>query len=118
MEIFNAIIENANLSMGNHGCVTFDLVLNGGGWICTFGGYCLGHGYLDSDHFDGSPYAMEAIIRIMDTVGVESLSDLKGKVVRAKFEKNLSSKIYAIGNVLNDKWFSWDEFFKEKHNGK
>ena len=117
MEIKNAIIESASLSMADHGCITFNIGLNGGGWGCSFGGYCLGHGYLGAEHFDESPYALEAIMRIMDTVGVERLEDLRGKVVRTKSE-GWGSKIDAIGNVLEDKWFSWDEFFMKKHDGR
>ena len=45
-EIENARIVKADLSMEDHGVLTFDLVLEGYGWGCNFGGYVLGKGML------------------------------------------------------------------------
>ncbi len=54
--IENALIEKVDLSMADHGCLTLAMTLQGGGWGVTYGGYCLGKGYLgaDDDYFDGS----------------------------------------------------------------
>ena len=46
-KIENAKIEFVSLNMGNHGCLTFDISLQGNGWYCVFGGYCLGKGILE-----------------------------------------------------------------------
>ena len=58
----------------------------GAGFGCDIGGYCIGKGYLDAKEFSGYGPGLEAIMRIMDTVGVERWEDLKGKYIRIKDE--------------------------------
>ena len=113
--IENALIENVDLSMADHGCFTLAMTLNGGGWGVVYGGYCLGKGYLgaDDDFFDGSAAGMEYIMRIMDTVGVEKFQDLKGKYVRIA-TKGWGSSVKIIGNILKDQWFDAETFFTDK----
>ena len=110
MEIENAKITSVSISMADHGCLTFILFLEGRGWGCGFGGYCIGHGYLGADHFDASNKGLEAMMRIMDTVGVDTWEDLKGKYIRCKVP-NLGEKIEEIGNLIEDKWFNIKSFF-------
>ena len=86
MEIKNARITKAELSMADHGCLTMWLTLEGSGWGCGFGGYCLGKGYLGAKEFEGSAKGMESIMRIMDVVGVDRFTALKDKYVRAELE--------------------------------
>lgn len=109
----NAKITNVELSMSDYGCLTLDIVLDGGGWGCVYGGYCLGKGYLGAkpDFFKGSAQGMESIMRIMDTVGVEKLSHLKGKYVRAATKGYGATTIKIIGNIISDKWFDYGTFF-------
>jgi hypothetical protein len=110
LEIKNAKITNVSLSMADHGCLTFYVGLNGGGWCCNFGGYCIGHGYLGAESFQGSEAGLEVLMRIMDTVGVECWEDLKGQYCRVKTE-GWGGKILSIGNILKDKWFDIKEFY-------
>ena len=98
--------------MEDHGCLTLSMVLDGGGWGCTYGGYCLGHGYLGASSFDGSPKGLEYIMRIMDTVGVSKFSELEGKYVRVA-TKGWGDIIKIIGNVIKDQWFDPEAFFKD-----
>ena len=70
MEIENAKITSVSISMADHGCVTFWVTVEGSGWGCSIGGYCIGHGYLGADEFDGYGKGIEAMARIMVTVGV------------------------------------------------
>lgn len=113
--IENALIEKVDLSMADHGCLTLAMTLQGGGWGVTYGGYCLGKGYLgaDDDFFDGSAAGMEYLMRIMDTVGVERFQDLKGKYVRVA-TKGWGGQVKIIGNILKDKWFDAETFFTDK----
>lgn len=113
--IENAKITSVSISMADHGCVTFWVFvkLNGGG--CGIGGYCIGHGYVgaDDDFFDGAGLGIEAMARIMDTVGVDKWEDLKDKYIRVVNE-GWGKSINKIGNIIKDKWFDIDKFFKEK----
>ena len=113
--IENAFIENVDLSMADHGCLTLAMTLNGGGWGVVYGGYCLGKGYLgaDDDFFDGSAAGMEYLMRIMDTVGVERFQDLKGKYIRVA-TKGWGDSVKIIGNILKDQWFDPETFFTAK----
>ena len=112
-KIENAKITNVDLSMADHGVVTLRLVLEGAGWGCVYGGYVLGKGYLGAETFEGSEKGMESIMRIMDVVGVEQFNDMVGKIVRVA-TAGWGDSIKIIGNVIADKWFDIDSFFKDK----
>lgn len=116
-EILNAKITRVSLSMADHGCLTFYITLTSAGWGVSIGGYVLGHGYLGADEFDACGDGLEAMMRIMDTVGVESWEDLEGQYVRVKTE-GLGSCVHIIGNLLEDKWFDIKKFFEDKKNEK
>lgn len=109
-EIQNAKITFADLDMRDHGCITMELSLKGCGWGCVFGGHCLGHGYLGAKEFEGSPKGMEYIMRIMDVIGVDRFSELKGRYVRVA-TKGWGESVRIIGNIINDQWFDVEEFF-------
>ena len=111
--IENLKITSADLSMQDHGCMDMRMVCEGGGIGFCYGGYCLGHGYLGADEFDGAPYAMEYIMRIMDTVGVEKFTGLEGKYIRAAI-KGWGDPVKIIGNIIEDKWFDAESFFADK----
>lgn len=110
-EIKNARIRSADLDMRDHGCLMLWIGLDGDGWGVNYGGYCLGHGYLGAKEFDGSAKGIESIMRIMDVVGVEKFSDLKGMYVRVA-TKGWGSTVKIIGNVIKDQWFDIEEFYK------
>lgn len=107
--IENARIISADLTMEDHGCLTLYMTLEGSGFGCVYGGYCLGHGYLGADNFDGSPQGIEYIMRLMDTVGVSTLSGLAGKYVRIAISEQNTVKI--IGNILDERWFDPEKFW-------
>ena len=112
MEILNAKITGTKLTMEDHGCLSFWIFLEGSGWGVGYGGYCIGHGYQGADEFiavngDG----LEAMMRIMDVVGVDTWEDLNGKFVRVKTD---GRKVDIIGNIMKDKWFNIKEFFEAK----
>ena len=110
--IENAQIDKVTISMADHGCLTYFLYLTmAKGGCCGYGGYCIGHGYLGSKNFEGSATGLEAMMRIMDTVGVERWEDLEGKYIRVESD-GWGSSINKIGNLMEDKWFDQEEFFK------
>lgn len=112
-EIKNAIITSADLSMRDHGVLTLSLAIKGEGWGVVLGGHVLGHGYLGAKQFNGSPKGIEEIMRIMDVVGVDQFSDLKGKYIRVENE-GWGSTIKKFGNIIEDKWFDYEEFYSKK----
>lgn len=115
MDIENAKIINTRISMADHGCLTFDLILEGSSWGCSYGGYCIGRGYLGAKDFTASSgNGLVAMMKIMDTVGVERWEDLKGKYVRCKI-KGWGGTIDEIGNLIEDKWFNIREFFSNNN---
>lgn len=113
MEIENAKISSVSITMEDHGCVTFWVHIETDCGGCGIGGYCIGHGYIGADHFDGDGLGIEAMARIMDTVGVDKWEDLKGKNIRVAIEGR-GKPINKFGNIIKDKWFDIDKFFKEK----
>ena len=112
VEIKNARIEKVSITMEDHGCLTFYIVLSGSGWGCSYGGYCIGKGYLGAEEFTASAKGLECIMRIMDTVGVERWEDLSGKYIRL-VNPGWGGTITKIGHITDDKWFDIKEFFQE-----
>ena len=99
--------------MADHGCLTFRITLDSGTWCVGYGGYCIGHGFLGSDSFMAeNGGGLVAMMKIMDTVGVERWEDLKDKYVRI-VDDGWGSSVRKIGNIIEDKWFDIDKFFKE-----
>lgn len=118
-ELKNVKVTGVSLNMENHGCFCLDITLEGGGIGVVYGGYCLGKGYVgaDDDFFDGSAKGEEAIMRIMDTLEVSDLMNMKGKYARIA-TKGLGSSVEIIGNITKDKWFDYESFFKEDNQCK
>lgn len=109
----NAEITNVSLNFKDHGVLTLDLTLSGGGWGVVFGGYVLGRGYLGAKNFVGYASGLEAIMRIMDVVGVDDLTEMKGEHVRVA-TKGLGDSVKIIGNFIKDEWFDYGSFFDDK----
>lgn len=116
-QIENAKITKTKLGQ-EHGCLTADIIVEGDSWGCAFGGYCLDHWCAGvGEHTSTDGYG--AIIELMKTLEVESWEELKGKYVRVESE-SWGGRILKIGHLMKDKWFSFDEYFKEakgKSNG-
>ena len=56
-------------------------------------------------------------MRIMDVVGVSCFTDMKGKYIRVA-TKGWGDPIRIIGNILDDKWFDIESFFKDEQKGE
>lgn len=117
MEILNAKITSTSITMADHGCLTFWVTIQGGGWGVSIGGYSIGHGYLGADEFNGYGPGLEAMMRIMDVVGVDKWEDLKDKYIRVE-SNGWGKHITKIGHITSEKWFDIDEFFKSKAKNK
>lgn len=110
-DIENAKIESVDLSMADHGVLVLQMRLKGDSWGTIYGGYSLGYGYVGADSFEGSAKGMESIMRIMDTVGVDRFQDLTGKYIRVIYTC-IGDPINIIGNIIEDKWFNIETFYK------
>jgi len=108
LEIRNAIIESAEITNDDHGCLSAWVNLNYGGIGQGFGGYAL---YLPKSftHYKLESVAGHFIFRVMQIAEVSKWSQLKGKTIRVKCEH---SKVHAIGHIVNNDWFSPEEDFK------
>ena len=111
--IENALITNVSLNFKDHGVLTLNIVLEGSGWGCCFGGYVLGIGYLGAKEFKGEEKGIECIMRIMDVIGVDDLMLAKGKYIRVELS-GWGGSIIKIGNIIHDKWFSYSDVYKEE----
>jgi len=105
IKVKNAVIKNTMLGVEDHGILTFILHLDYGGEGQGAGLYSLGSGK------PRSYVTMQIIEDILKIVGVDSWEELPGKHIRVKASH---SKVYAIGNVLKDKWLDFDEFFNKE----
>ena len=108
-----AKIENAKIAdtkLGeDHGCLTANIFLEGDGWGCFFGGYCLDHWCANAgEHHSSDGYG--AIIELMKTLEVESWEELKGQYVRVESE-DWGGRIIRVGHLLKNQWFACDEYF-------
>jgi len=105
-EIKNAIIESTHLGNESHGIFSSMLHLNYGGLCQGFGGYGFDKPIKDSggkfERREGTAYGCEFIMRILETLEVETWEKLKGTHLRVDTERN---KIHGIGHIIKDKWF-------------
>lgn len=109
-EMLNAKITNTKLGE-EHGCLTADLTIEGSGWGCGFGGYCLDYWFAETGERRSSD-GYGAIIELMKTLGVDSWESLKGQYVRVEIE-GWDGKILRVGHFMKDKWFSFKDYFEQ-----
>jgi hypothetical protein len=110
VEIKNAVITSAELTIADHGILSGWLTLSYGGSGQGFGGYSL---YLPKNfkqHKKREGFAGHWIFRCLEIAGVEEWSRLVGKTIRVRCEH---SKIHAIGHIVKDDWFDPSEDFKD-----
>lgn len=117
MEIKNAKITDVSISMEDHGCLVVNVFLQGAGWFTRLGGFANGHGYLDSDYWEGNGSAIVAMMKIMDTVGVSKWESLVGQYVRVEIP-GPGLSITKIGHILKDKWFDLRTFYESASKEK
>jgi hypothetical protein len=110
MEPRNAIIDDAVITSDDHGCLSAWLTLDYGGEGQGFGGYAL---YLPKSfkHHELNSVAGHFIWRVMEVAGVKRWDDLKGKTIRVKADEG---RVYAIGHIVKDDWFSPADDFKRE----
>ena len=109
--IKNAQIDSTMLGREDHGIMTFIIRIRFDTCVsCGVGLYAL-------DEYDPTTKtrvfrakSMEAISKILETVGVDKWEDLPGTYIRFE-DDGWGSTITKIGNIIDDKWFDLAEFF-------
>lgn len=118
MVIKNAKITSTYLGE-DHGCMTLNLYMEGAGFGIGYGGYVLGYYNMEpkpSNEYSGN--GMNAIGKLLAVLGVDSYEELPGKFVRIELDGPLG-RVVRIGNILEDKWFSFKEYFEGcRENGE
>jgi len=101
IEIKNAVIKSAEITMEERGMLDCWLQLDFGGTGQGFGGYAL---YLPKSfsHHQVLSVAGHHLFRIMEIAGVENWSQLQGCTIRVKGSR---SKIERIGHIVKDDWY-------------
>lgn len=105
----NAKITNVTLGRHPHYRImemSVSIEYSGGGQ--SIGGYCLDSYNKETDRREGTAYGLDFIIRMLETVGVDSIDDMLGKSVRIRHE-GWGGKALEIGNYLNDEWFNLND---------
>lgn len=111
--ILNVKICDTKLGYEDHGIFTCELLLEGDGWGCWYGGYVLDEYNKELNERIATRQGFQAIIELMKTLEVDKWEDLKGKYVRVEGQ-GWGGKITKIGHLIKDKWFSFKEFFEDK----
>lgn len=93
--------------------MTFMIFVSFDGCSCGIGGYAI-------DGYDREQKArvftakgLEAISKILETVGVDSWEKLPGQYIRIK-DNGWGSTIDEIGNLMSEKWLNLRDFFSVK----
>ena len=125
-EIFNARITDTRLGYDDLNNLTLCLYTESEYGMCGFGGCTFGchkddHSIDDMSHVGKTSYinfewTSELIMKILDTVGADKWEDIKGKLIRIRTngKTGCAGGIEAIGNILENKWFSIQDFYAEK----
>jgi hypothetical protein len=108
-EINNAIIERADITIGDRGFLDAWLSLNFGNAVQVFGGLTL---YLPKSysHHNILSVAGHHIFRIIEIAGVENWSQLPGRSIRVE---GSWSEINRIGHIVKDDWYSPKDDFAQ-----
>lgn len=118
-EIYNARITDTRLGYNDWNHLTLSLYTDSEYGSCGFGGCTFG-GHdknFDTDaKYINFEWTSELIMKILDVVGVDKWEDIKGKLIRIRTngKTGCAGGIEAIGNILENKWFSIRDFYTEK----
>lgn len=111
MEIKNAKITSTMFGREDHGIMTFSIFIEFGGCVCGVGGYALDTYDRATESRIFTSKGLEAISKVLETVGVDRWEELPGKYIRIK-DNGWGSTVDEIGNLMEEKWFNIRDFFK------
>lgn len=115
--IKNAVIKSTMLGREDHGIMTFILTINFDSCMSFgVGGYCLDAYDPKTETRVFKAKSMEVISKILDVVSVNYWEELPGKYIRFE-DDGWGSMVTKIGNIMEDKWLDFKEFFSAKGEG-
>lgn len=101
MKIVNGKIVETFLGFEDHGIFTFIIFIEIEHYRQGFGLYAI--------------ESASALKQVLSTVGVKSWEELKDKYVRVKYlSDEYCEKIHAIGHIMEEKWFSFEDKDKQE----
>jgi hypothetical protein len=104
-EIVNVKATSTFIGKEDHGVFTIGVELSGSGIGIMYGGY----GYTNMPEYH--VLAMIELIRVFDVAQWEKIP---GKFCRAKLE---GSRVVAVGHLIEDIWFSFDNYREDAKAG-
>jgi hypothetical protein len=115
IEIKNAKITATSLGLEDHGIFTANLCLEFDGGGCWFGGWALDDKPVEpmakgeAGRRRGTAYGLDAIMLLLRVLGVSKWEDVKGQFVRARLVGGWGGKVEAVGHLMRDDWFTFDD---------
>lgn len=111
-EILNAEISDVDIAFNEKGVLVAGLILSGNGWRIQYGSnYGIGATNPSATEFQGTAEGIELLMRLITLIGAKSFNGLIGKYLRVAVLPHLG-EVKIIGNIVEDKWFDIDDFFK------
>lgn len=111
MEIKNARIIGTKLGREDHGILTFSIFVETDCYNVGIGNYALDEYDKENDCRKYSAKSIEAISKVLETVGVSNWEDLKGEYIRI-VDEGWGKPVSKFGHLMENKWFDLREFFK------
>jgi hypothetical protein len=109
----NAEISDVDTAISEDGVLRTYLVLSGNGWRIHYGGYAVGVTNPSATEFQATAKGIELLMRLITLVGAKSVNGLVGKYVRVAVLPEVG-EVKIIGNIVEDKWFDIEDFFKSE----
>lgn len=111
--ISNAIITKTVLGYEEHGILTLFIHVMGDGWGVAVGGYALDDYSKELEKRVPVKIGLELVAEILNVVDVQNWEELKGKNIRVDLSEGLGGKVKKIGNLIEDKWLDFEDFFQK-----
>lgn len=112
MTILNGKIRKTMLGTKDFGFFTFLLDITFDGTGCGYGTYALDEYDKDKKKRVPTDVGLGAIIKLLETLELNSWEELENTFVRCEIENN---SIVRIGHLIKDKWFSFPEYYEENN---
>lgn len=111
--IENVKITKTTLGYEGHNILTFYIHTKGDGFGISIGGYALDDYNKELNKRIPTKEGFGLVLEILNIVGVRTWEELEGKHIRIDKSNGLGRPITKIGNLMENKWLDFEEYFKE-----